>query len=97
MSLVRTRTAAAQAVYDRNIFVALVSMGVILIAASLLSKTNLVLDTALSLAGVLSLIIASFRYWSSAYEWMKVLILAIALITLVTFALRKFKNEKVRP
>ena len=86
----------AQSTYDRNVFITLVAVGVVLIVLSFFTKANVVLGTALSFSGVLSLVIASFRYWSSAYGWMRVLILAIALAALIILAMRKFKNENIR-
>ncbi len=75
----------------------LVAVGVILIIVSFFLKTNAVVSTSFSLSGILTLVIASFRYWSSAYGWMRVVILGIALIALIYLAMRKFKNETIRP
>lgn len=79
--------------YDRNIFIILTTVGVLLIIGSFLSRTNAVVSTALSFAGVLSLIIASMRYWSQANDWLKVLILGLALAALIALAVRKFKGQ----
>lgn len=83
--------------YNAKVFVTLVAVGVILIVISFFTKANAVLGTALSFSGVLSLVIASFRYWSSAFGWVRVLILGVALVALVYLAVRKFKNEAIRP
>jgi hypothetical protein len=79
--------------YEANIFIVLVAIGAALIITSFFLKTNPVVSTALSFAGLLSLVIASMRYWSSANNWLKVLILGVALAALIALALRKFKTS----
>ena len=84
---------AAQKTYDRNVFVTLVALGVLCIAISFILRGNDVISTALSFGGVLSLIIASIRYWSYADNILKVIILGVALLLLIIIALRKFKDR----
>jgi hypothetical protein len=79
--------------YDRSIFITLVVLGVLCIGLSLFLKGNNVLGTALSFGGVLSLIIASMRYWSYADNILKVIILGVALVLLIVIAMRKFKDR----
>ena len=83
---------AAQKDYDRNVFISLVLLGAICVALGSYLRGNALLGSSLSLAGVLSFVIASMRYWSSADDLAKVVILGIALAILVTVAVRKFKN-----
>lgn len=82
----------ARKAYDRNVFVTLVLLGAATLAVGNFFKGNMLLGQALSLAGVLSFIIASMRYWTSANNLLKVVILAIALVLLVWVAMRKFKD-----
>ncbi len=84
---------SAQKVYDRNVFITLVILGAICVAIGNFFAGNMLLSVALSLAGVLSFIIASMRYWTSADDLVKVIILAIALAILVWVAMKKFKNN----
>jgi len=97
----RNNLEAAQKIYDRNVFITLVLLGAILVAISIFLKSNTVVSIALSLAGVLSFVVASMRYWSSADDLIKVIILAIALAILIWLAFRKFgnntNNEGIRP
>lgn len=75
--------------YERNIFIMLVVLGVLsLVAGSFV--VNEIVALGLSWGGVLSLVIASIRYWSSADNLLKVIILAVALVALVWLAVRKF-------
>ncbi len=83
--------------YQAKVFGTLVVIGAVLIIVSFFLKINSVVSTSLSLSGILALVIASFRYWSSAYGWVRVIILGLALIALIYLAMRKFKNENLRP
>jgi len=89
----RNNYETVQKVYDRNVFVTLVLLGALCVVAGNFLKRNMVVGIALSLAGVLSFIIASMRYWSSADDLIKVIILAIALAILVWLAVKKFGNN----
>lgn len=80
---------AAQKHYNRIIFIALVVLGVVSLICGML-LVNTALSLALSWGGVLSLIIASMRYWSDANNLLKVGILAVALIGLIWTAVKKF-------
>jgi hypothetical protein len=82
---------AARKIYERNVFVTLVILGIILIAGSFALAFNWILSVSASMAGILSVIIASIRYWSEADNWLRVIILFIALCALIYFAVRKFK------
>ncbi|MFZ3020374.1 MAG: hypothetical protein WA051_02585 [Minisyncoccia bacterium] len=84
---------SAQKSYDRNVFVTLVILGALCVAGGNFMKGNMTIGQSLSLAGVLSFIVASMRYWTSANDAVKVIILAIALIILIWVALKKFKDQ----
>jgi len=88
----RTEYDNASKVYERNIFIILVSFGIILVAGSFALAFNWILSVSAAMAGILSIIIASVRYWSEADNWLRVLILFIALCALIYFAVRKFKD-----
>ncbi len=83
---------AAEKVYDRNVFITLVLLGALCVAAGSLLKKNELIKIALSLAGVFSFVIASMRYWGSANDLIKVIILAIALTILIWVAIKKFQD-----
>ena len=79
----------AQKVYQRTIFIILVVLGVISLVLGVFIANEIV-TLGLSWGGVLSLIIASMRYWSSADNLIRVLILGFALAVLIWLAIRKF-------
>jgi len=76
--------------YDRNVFATLVILGVLMIVLGFVLKGNEVLSYGFSLAGVLSFLIASVRYWSAADDIVKLIILAAALAALIYLAYKKF-------
>ena len=82
----------ANKIFEKNVFVTLVVLGVIIIAASIFIKGQEVLALALSLGAVLDFIIASVRYWSYADNLLKVVILGVALLVLVWLAIKKFNK-----
>ncbi len=83
---------AAGNTYARTVFIVLVLLGVASIVVGAVFKASDVISAGLSLGGVLSLIIASARYWTEAANILKVLILAVALIALIWLGVKKFKN-----
>lgn len=84
---------AAVKIYDRNVFIALVILGIISIVVGAFVTVSII-PVAFSWAGVLSLIIASMRYWTSADKLLKVIILACALGALIWVAIKKLDNHK---
>jgi hypothetical protein len=78
--------------YERNVFVALVVIGVILVGLSFALAFNWIISVSFSMGGILSIIIASIRYWGNADNLVRVIILFLALVVLIYFAVRRFKN-----
>lgn len=81
----------AHKVYNRNVFMILVALGVLVIVAGAFVGVPL-LSVAFSWSGVLSLVIASMRYWGSAENLVRVLILGAALASLIWLAVKKFSK-----
>ena len=77
-------------VYDRNVFLVLIVLGVITFALSFAFSGLEVLSTALSIGAVLDFVIASIRYWTRADDLIKVFILGIALAVLIWISIKKF-------
>ena len=82
--------------YNRNVFVALVVLGVLSVLAGNFFVKNEVITNGLALGGLFSFIIASMRYWGAADDIVRVFILAAALGILFWIAYKKF-NERIRP
>lgn len=81
----------ARANYEKKVFITLISLGIIsLVVAGFIAIQ--ILSIAFAWGGVLSLIIASVRYWSVADNIAKVIILAIALGLLIWLAIKKFNK-----
>lgn len=81
--------------YSRNVFIILVVLGAVSVAVGNFWVANEVIASGLSLAGVLSFLIASIRYWGSANDVIRLIILAIALGLLFWVAMKKF-NARVQ-
>ena len=81
----------AHSVYNRNVFIVLIVLSLVVLGAGIFIPLE-VLSLGFSWSGVVSLIIASGRYWSDADNWMRVIILAVALGLLIWFAIKKFKD-----
>lgn len=82
----------ANNVYQRNVFVTLVILGIISLLIGFALSSVSVVSFGLSFGGVLSLVIASIRYWSAMDEFIRVIILGLALIILIWLGIKKFKD-----
>ncbi len=81
----------ARKIYEKKVFITLIILGI----ASLISGGFIsipVLSVSFAWGGVLSLIVASMRYWSQADNLAKVVILALALGILIWLAVKKFNK-----
>lgn len=85
----------ARETHSRNVFVVLVALGALSVLVGNFFKGNLVISNGLALGGLLSFIIASIRYWNTANDIFRVIILAISLGILFWIAWKKF-NDRVR-
>lgn len=77
--------------YEKKVFITLIIFGVLLLALAGFMSIQ-ILSISFAWGGVLSLIIASIRYWSSADTLFKVIILALALALLIWLAVKKFNK-----
>ncbi len=81
----------ANDIYGRNVFVALVILGVVSIIGSLFVASIEAVSLGFSLGGVLALIIGTMRYWSAMDDYIRVIVLAFALVALIWIGIKKFK------
>lgn len=79
-------------VYNRNVFIVLVILGVLSIVGGFLLSTTPAVSLGLTLGGVLSFIIGSIRYWSDMDDYIRVIILGLALIVLIWLGIKKIKE-----
>lgn len=82
----------AMKVYNRNVFIVFVIVGILLLAGSVSFAGAEVLSLAFSFGGVLAFLIGAMRYWSDMDDILRVLILGIALASLIFMAWKKFKE-----
>lgn len=82
----------ANNLYRRNVFLILVVLGVLSLVLGLMLMVNEPISLGLSYGGVLAFIIASVQYWSAMDDYLRVIILGLALIVLIMLAYKKFKT-----
>ncbi|MFA4890314.1 MAG: hypothetical protein WC587_01620 [Candidatus Paceibacterota bacterium] len=81
-----------EAIYNRNVFIILVPLGLISLVVGLLMGISGAVSTGLSFGGILSMIIGSIRYWSDMNDYLRFGLLGVALIILIWLGIRKFKD-----
>lgn len=81
----------AHSVYNRNVFVVLIVLSLAVLALGVFLPIE-VLSLGFSWSGVLSLIIASAQYWSDANNWIRLVILVLALALLIWLAVKRFRE-----
>ena len=82
----------ANKVYNRNTFVIMVILGATLIMGSYFAAVYGAVSLGFALAGILSLVIGSTRYWSDMDERVRVIVLGVALVALIWYGVKKFKE-----
>lgn len=82
----------ANKIYNRNVFVILIILGVLLVIGSYFVATYGAVSLGFALAGILSLIVGSIRYWSDMDERVRVIMLGIALVALIWYGVKKFRE-----
>lgn len=82
----------ARNLYNRNIFLILIGLGLLSLIAGILLAANEAVSLGLSYGGVLSFVIGATRYWSAMDDYLRVIILGITLIVLFILSYKKFKN-----
>ena len=82
----------ANKLYERNVFIIWVALGVLLILGSFFLSGYEAVALGFSLGGVLSLIIGTVQFWSNMDDYLRVIVLGIALAALVWMGIKKFKD-----
>ena len=82
----------ARDLYNRNVFVFLIITGIISIIVGFLITQAEAVSLGLSFGGLLSLIIGTIRYWSAMNDYLRFIILSIALAILIWMGIKKIKD-----
>ncbi len=82
----------ARDLYNRNIFLVLIILGILSLLVGLLLSANIVISTGLSYGGLISFVVGTIRYWSAMDDYLRVIVLGLALATLIWLGLKKFKG-----
>ncbi len=83
---------AANKLYSRNVFIALVVLGVASLGGGFALVATPAVSLGLSLGGVLSFIIASIRYWEFMEGYLRVVVLGLALVAMIWLGVKKIKE-----
>lgn len=83
---------SAQSIYNRNVFMVLVILSVVVLMVGVVIPVES-LSIGFAGAGLVSLVIATFEYWSDANNILRLLILILALAFLIWIAVRKFHHK----
>lgn len=82
---------SAHSIYNRNVFLILVILSIVVLGLGIFISVD-VLSMGFSWSGVVSLIIASMKYWSDANNFLKVVILGLALSALIWLSVKKLNT-----
>lgn len=83
---------AVSSVYNRNVFIVLVVLGLATLVGGLFIGISAAVSTGFTLGGVLSMIIGSIRYWSDMNDYLRFGLLGVALAVLVWLGIKKFND-----
>ena len=78
-------------IYKRNVFIILVFAGIVSIIIGFFIGAAEAVALGFSFGGILSLIIGTLRYWSAMQDYLRFIVLGIALVALVWLGIRKIK------
>lgn len=79
--------------YNRNVFIMLVSLGAVSFIAGFFFVSVSAISSGLLFGGLLSIFIGNARYWSSMNEYLRLVVLAVVLASLIWLGYRKLKDK----
>lgn len=79
--------------FEKKVFISLVTLGVITVIISVVI-TNPVVSLGLGLGAFLNFVIASMRYWRYSEDYLRIIILVVALAVLIWLAVKKFGDRE---
>lgn len=81
--------------YNRNVFIILIIAGFISVVVGFMVGQSEAVSLGLSFGGILSFIVGTIRYWSAMDDYLRFIILSVALAVLIWIGIKKFRNEPV--
>jgi hypothetical protein len=78
--------------YKRNVFIILVFAGIVSIIIGFFINASEAVALGFSFGGILSLIIGTLRYWSAMQDYLRFIVLGVALIALVWLGIKKISD-----
>ncbi len=78
-------------IYRRNVFVIWIVAGIVSIVGSFFVTAVQMLSTSFMFGGLLALLIGTMQYWSAMQDYLRFIILGIALVFLIGVAYKKLK------
>jgi hypothetical protein len=82
---------AVNNIYRRNVFIVWVVAGITTIVASFFFTAVQILSTSFMFSGILSLLVGTIQYWSAMQDYLRFIILGVALGVLIYLAYKKLK------
>lgn len=82
----------ANNLYKRNVFIILIVLGILSIIAGFFFGQSEAVALGFSFGGILSLIIGTIRYWSAMDDYLRFIVLAIALAALIWLGIKKIRD-----
>ena len=79
--------------YNRNVFIMLISLGAVSFIAGFFFVAVPAVSSGLLFGGLLSLFIGNVRYWSDMSEYLRLIVLAVVLATLIWLGYQKLKDK----
>ena len=79
-------------VYNRNVFIILIIAGLASLIIGFFLNAISSVSLGLSLGGVVSFIIGTIRYWSNMDDYLRVIILGLALVALIWIGVKKIRD-----
>lgn len=83
---------AAMSKHDLYAFALMVGLGILALIGGVMPIGSSIVSSGLSYGGVVTLIIGSGQYWSSAGQWVQLLIAAVGLGALVYLGVKRFRD-----
>lgn len=83
----------AQNLYTRNVFIALVILGTISVALGFFLIAVSAISSGFLFGGLVSLFIGTTRYWSDMNDFLRLVVLVLALFSLIWIGYKKLKDK----